>query len=67
MTEEEGWEFYKRLVVAQLTENREAIDELQASVRILEDQHNNNLGQMKVIAILWPTVIGIISWLATRL
>jgi len=67
MTEEEGWEFYKRLVVSQLEENKFATEELHDKIRILEDYKNIQAAQIRILIVVWSVVGTCMGWLISHL
>jgi len=67
MTEEEGWEFYKRLVVSQLEENKFATEELHDKIRILEDYKNIQSAQIRILIIVWSVIGTCMGWLISHL
>lgn len=67
MTESEGWEFYKRLVVSQLEENKVATEELHDKIRILEDYKNIQSAQIRILIIVWSVIGTCMGWLISHL
>lgn len=64
MTEErtEDWEFYRRLVVAQLASLQRETDALKTEVTVLRETKIYLAAQVKMIAVVWPVVLTAIGW-----
>ena len=67
MTDEEGWEFYRRLVVVQLEENRKDIERLKLHVENLEIIKNAQSGATKALVFIVPIVVLLLGWIVNHL
>lgn len=56
---EEGWEYYKRLVVAQLASNERELKELKEIVIEVKEGSDAFKAQLKLVALFWPLFISI--------